>query len=146
MKSPNANLTILFPNRGNPRAVTRRGDWVQFSAVVAAVADGVDEGGLTLLDLLDGAFERELEIVGVFDWAFGVPTHRSSEPGEIRIGAEEIHADVRAVRIGAAGSSQNELMIPVVIVGAIVKHDDEHRDLVLGRDPERSGVEHEIAV
>ena len=76
MKSPNANLTILFPNRGNPRAVTRRGDWVQCSAVIAAVANGIDEGRLTLLDLLDGAFERVLEIVAVFDWAFGVPAHR----------------------------------------------------------------------
>ena len=114
--------------------------------MVAAVADGVDEGGFTLFHLLDGAFQRGLEVVGVFDWTFGVPAHGSRETREIRVGAEEIHADVRAVGIGAAGPSQNELMVPVIIVGAIVEHHDEHRDLVLGRNPERSGIEHEIAV
>src|SRR5262245_23385463 len=115
-------------------------------AVVSSVANGVDEGGLTLLDLLDSAFKGGLEIVSIFDWAFGVPAHRSREPREIWIGAEEVHADVRAVGIGAAGSSQNELMVPVVVIGAIVEHDNEHRDFILGRDPERAGIEHQIAV
>ena len=114
--------------------------------MIAAVADGVDESGFTLFDLLDGAFERWLEIVGVLERSFGVPAHGARESCEIGIGAEEVHADMRAGRIGAAGSGEDELMVPVVVIGAIVEHDNEHWDFVLRRDPERAGVEHQIAV
>jgi len=52
------------------------------------VAYGVAEGGLALIDLFDGAVERGLEIVGVFERAFGVPAHQVRESGEIRIGTD----------------------------------------------------------
>jgi hypothetical protein len=48
--------------------------------------------------------------------------------------------------VGAAGSGQNELVVPVVVIGAVVEHHGKHRDFVLGRDPEGAGVEHQIAV
>ncbi len=114
--------------------------------MVPAVADGVDESGFALLDLFDGAFERAFQIVGVFERAFGIPAHRFRQSGEVGIGIIKIHADMRARWIGAAGSSQNELMVPIVVISAVVEHDDEHRDLVFCRDPERAGIEHEIAV
>ena len=71
--------------------------------MVSAVADGVDESGFTLLDLFDGAFQRGFQVIGVFEWAFGIPAHGAGEAGEIGIGPEKIHADMRAARIGAAG-------------------------------------------
>src|SRR6185503_8849858 len=81
--------------------------------VVSSVTDGVDEGGFALLDLLDGAFNRRTEVVGVFERAFGVPAHRSCQTREVGIGIVEIHADVRARRIGAASFGENDLMVPV---------------------------------
>ena len=114
--------------------------------MVSAITDGVDEGGLALLDLFDGALECRLEIVGVFERAFAVPAHRFRQAGEVGIRTVEIHADMRAVGVRAAGSGKNQLMVPVVVVSAIVEHHDKHRDLVFRRDPERAGVEHEIAV
>ena len=39
-----------------------------------------------------------------------------------------------------------DLVLPVVVVGAVVVHHDQHRDLVLGRHPQRAGIEHQVAV
>lgn len=128
-----------------PRRQTAREDCPVLS-VVSAVTDGVDESGLAFFDLLDGALERRLEVVAAFERSLRIPAHRFRQAGEIGIGTKEIHADMRAVGVGAASSGQDELMIPVIIVRAIVEHHDEHRDLILGCDPERAGVEHEIAV
>ena len=33
-----------------------------------------------------------------------------------------------------------------LMVGAVVVHDVEHRDLVMRRRPQRAGIEHEVAV
>ena len=66
--------------------------------------------------------------------------------GEVRIGIVEVHADMGARRVGAAGSRQDELVVPVVVVGAVVEHDDEHGNFIFCRDPERAGIEHEIPV
>ena len=72
-------------------------------SVISPVADRVDESGFALFDLLNGAFERGFQVIGVFEWAFGIPAHGAGEAGEIGIGPEKIHADMRAARIGAAG-------------------------------------------
>ena len=82
-------------------------------SVAAPVADGVDEGGLALLDLLDGALERGLKFVGAFEGSFAVPAHGAREAREIGIRIEEVHADMGAAGIGAAGSGQNQLVVPI---------------------------------
>src|SRR5439155_21143607 len=48
---------------------------------------------------------------------------------------------VRAALLG-----DPELMLPVVVVRAVVVHDDEHRQFEVGRGPQRPGIEKEIAV
>jgi hypothetical protein len=60
--------------------------------VISSVADGVDQSGFALLDLLDGALERGFEIVAVFEWAFGVPAHQVRQASEIRFGIVEVDA------------------------------------------------------
>jgi len=114
--------------------------------VISAIAHGVDEGGFALLDLFDGALERGFEIVGVFERAFGIPAHGFRQAREVRIGIVEIHTDMRARRIGAASFCQDDLMIPVVVVSPVVEHDDQHGNFIFRRDPERGGVEHQIAI
>ena len=48
--------------------------------------------------------------------------------------------------VGAAHARHPDLVLPVVVIGAVVVHHHQHRDLVLGGDPERAGVEHQVAV
>src|SRR3989338_10403048 len=78
-------------------------------SVAAPVADGVHQGVLALLDLLDGALERGLKFVGAFEGSFAVPAHGARETREIGIRIVEVHADMGAGRIGAAGSGQDEV-------------------------------------
>lgn len=61
--------------------------------MVASIVHGVDEGGLSLFDLLDGAPERGFEIVGVFKRVFGESAHRSRETDKVWVGIVEIHAE-----------------------------------------------------
>ena len=39
-----------------------------------------------------------------------------------------------------------DLVRPVVVIGAVVVHHDQHRDFVFRGDPQRAGVEHQVAV
>ena len=66
--------------------------------------------------------------------------------GEIGRRGFEVHTDMGAGRIGAALVRHVYLMGPVVVVGAVVVHHDQHRDVILDRHPERAEVEHQIAV
>ena len=65
---------------------------------------------------------------------------------EIRLRPEQVHADMGLGLVGAAQPRHADLVLPVVVIGAVVVHHDQHRDLVLGGDPERAGVEHQVAV
>ena len=87
----------------SPRRLAARGVSPNLLPVISAIADGVDEGGFALLDLFDGALERRFEIIGIFEGAFGIPAHGFRQAGEVGIGIVEIHADMRARRIRAAG-------------------------------------------
>src|ERR671922_2392006 len=104
MSQPDHTPVGCFWRDPLPRGTRCRGDGSQVLSVISAVADRVDEGGLAFFHLLDGALERGVEIVAVFERAFGIPTHGFREAGEVRIRAEEVHADVRAIGVGAAGS------------------------------------------
>src|SRR5579884_3265466 len=106
----------------------------------------VDQRGLARLDLCDRPLERRLEIVGVVDRAFGPPARRAGEAGEVWRRSKQIRADMGAADIRAAGARHDDLMVPVVVIGAVVVHDDEQRDLVFRGDPQRAGVVHQVAV
>src|SRR6516164_5927470 len=85
----------------------------------------VDQRRLAVLDLRDRPLKRRLEIVGVLDGAFGPPAHRAGEAGEVGRRSKQIHADMCAARIRAAGARHDDLMVPVVVIGAVVVHDDQ---------------------
>ena len=48
--------------------------------------------------------------------------------------------------VGTAQLRHPDLVLPIVVIGTVVVHHHEHRDLVLGSHPERAGIEHEIAI
>ena len=69
--------------------------------MISPVADGVDEGGLALLDLLDGALERRFQIVGIIERAFGIPAHRTRDPGTRRAArARAVRREETPARVG----------------------------------------------
>jgi hypothetical protein len=51
-----------------------------------------------------------------------------------------------AAQIRTAGARHDDLMVPVVVIGTVVVHDDQQRDLVFRRHPQRAGVVHQVAV
>ncbi len=61
-------------------------------------------------------------------------------------GPKEVHADVGAGFRGTTLAGHADLVFPIVVVGPVVEHDHQERDLVLGGEPERAQVEHQIAV
>ena len=61
-------------------------------------------------------------------------------------GSVDIHADIGAFDRRAALAGDRDLVLPVVVIGAVVVHHAEERDLVLGREPQRADIEHQIAV
>ena len=64
----------------------------------------VDQRRLACLNLRHRPLKRRLQIVGVLDRTFGPPPHRAGEAGEVGRRSKQIHADMGAVRIGAAGA------------------------------------------
>ena len=67
--------------------------------MIPSIAHRVDERGLALFDLLDGALQCTFQIVAVFEGAFAVPAHRFRQTGEVGIRAVEVHADISTVRL-----------------------------------------------
>jgi hypothetical protein len=75
----------------------------------------VDQRRLTIFDLRDRHLKRRLESVGILDGAFGPPAHRAGEAGEVGRRSKQIHADMGAAQIRAAGARHDDLMVPVPI-------------------------------
>src|SRR5262252_3483543 len=89
----------------------------------------VDQRRHALLDLPDRSLKRRLEIIGVLDGTFGPPAHRAGETGEVGRRSKQIHADMGAAYIRTAGPRHYQLMVPIVVISAIVVHDDQQWDL-----------------
>ena len=92
--------------------------------------------------LLDGATQCGADSDGILDGAFGVPANSFGDVGEIGRWRFEVHADMCARWIGAALVRHVYLMRLVVVVGSVVIHDHQHRDVVLDRHPERAQIKH----
>src|SRR5437762_3114396 len=54
--------------------------------------------------------------------------------------------DVGPRLVGAALLGDAKLMLPIVVVGAVVVHDREHRQPKIRRGPKRAGIEQQVAV
>src|SRR3989441_9433827 len=94
----------------------------------------------------DRPLERRGDALRLVDRTLRVPPHGLGHRREIRIGIAHVHADVRARYRRAAQLRHPDLMLPVVVVRAVVVHDDQERDAVFRRDPHRARVEHQVAV
>src|SRR5256714_295791 len=109
--------------------------------------DRVQQCGPALAaDHLDRSPERGADGGGIVDRALAVPAERLREQREVRRGLRQVHAEVGLRLVGAAPVGDPELVLPVVVVRAVVVHDQEHRELLVRDRPERSGVEQEIPV
>src|SRR2546425_11269472 len=100
--------------------------------------DGIEEGWRAGLHLGDRAFERRSNLPRVIDRSFGVPAHRARHGREVGRRLVHVPANVRALDRRAAQFGHPDLMLPVVVVGAVVVHDDQKRNPVLRRDPHRA--------
>src|SRR5712692_10638547 len=82
--------------------------------------DSVEKSRLTGLHLGDRALERSSDLPGVIDRSFGVPAHRARHRREVGRRLVHVHADVRALDRRAAQLRHADLVLPVVVVGAVV--------------------------
>src|SRR5439155_13431102 len=97
------------------RGRTRRG------ASLAKPRHAIDEGGLAFFHLGDGAPQGGTHLAAVFNGALGVPAHAAGQAGEVDGGAAHVHAYVGALGWRAAHASHADLVLPIVVVGAIVE-------------------------
>jgi hypothetical protein len=65
---------------------------------------------------------------------------------KIRRRVHDVHADIGALFRRAALTGDRDLVLPIIVIGAIVVHHAEQRHLVLRREPKRARIEHQIAV
>ena len=61
-------------------------------------------------------------------------------------GIVDLLTDTRVLHGCTAMACDADLVLEVVVVGAVVVHHDQQRDPAVRRGPERSGVVHEVAV
>src|SRR6266849_10381091 len=92
---------------------------------LALLCDRVEQRRRPRLHLGGRALERRGDLPGVVDRSFCVPAHRPGHRREVRRGFVHVHADVRARYRRAAQLGHPDLVLPVVVVGAVVVHDDE---------------------
>src|SRR5882757_1598788 len=141
---------IGVPMRPAPTTPTAFRPWGTaaffMTGLLALLRDGVEQRRCPGLYLGDRALERRGDVLRLVDRAFRVPAHGLRHRGEVRFGVAHVYADVRALDRRAAQLGHPDLVLPVVVVGAVVVHDDQQRDAVLRRNPHRARVEHEIAV
>jgi len=96
----------------------------ELGILTTAPDDRVHQRRFTGFDLRDGALDRRADLCRIFDGPFGVPADAFCNVRKVRRRAFEIHAYVRARRIGAALMRHVDLMRPIVVVGAVIVHDD----------------------
>src|SRR5256886_13243736 len=96
-----------------------------------------ERGTLLAPDDLERALESGAYLRGIGDRALGVPAERAREHREIGSRVVELLTDARVLLRRAAVLRHAELMLPVVVVGAVVVHDDQERDAVMCGGPER---------
>jgi hypothetical protein len=108
--------------------------------------DGVHQRRDAALDRGDGAVERAADVGRVLDRPFRMPAEAARDGREIGRRVEYVHADMSPLHRRAALPGNRDLMLPVIIIGAVVMHDAQERHLVLGGEPQRADVEHQVAV
>src|SRR2546430_14318069 len=115
--------------------------------LVTVTADRVDERRAFLCtNHLDRALESRTYLRGIGDRTLGVPAERTREHREVGRRVVDLLTDARVLLRRAAMLRDPELMLPVVVVGAVVVHDDQQRDAVVRGGPERARVVQEITV
>src|SRR5439155_14973052 len=93
------------------------------SFFLALLRDRIEKGRLARFHLGDRALERRRDVLRLVDRALRVPSHGLCHRREIRIGVAHVHSDVRALYRRAAQLRHPDLVLPVVVVGAVVVHE-----------------------
>src|SRR5688572_19608881 len=145
-KCTKVTKNFLLMNSSLRALCVLRGEGLVLRVLAAAPDDGVYQRRLAVLDLCDCSLYCRADFGGIFDGTLGVPADPFGNMREIGRRAFEIHADIGARGIGAALMRHVNLMRPVVVIGAVVIHNDQHWNLILDRHPERAKIEHQVAV
>ena len=112
------------------------------SPLFVLMRDRVNECRLPALHRFDPALERGRNVLRLLDRALGIPAKRTGNVCKIGRRFDHVHPDVGPLDRRPALTGNRDLVLPVVVVRAVVMHDDEHRDLVVCRRPQRAQVEH----
>src|SRR5262249_53957051 len=113
---------------------------------LTSLRDHVHQRGLAALHGGVSALDRRLDLRGGGDRPLGDETPRGGELGGIDIRVLHRRAVRRAIH-GAFVETRHLLEVHhFLVIGAVVVHHDQDRDLVMRRGPEHAGPVHEIAV
>src|SRR5436190_16434786 len=105
---------------------------------LTVLRDDVDERGLAGLHPFDASLDRRPDVLRLIDRAFAIPAEALRDRRKIRGRVVDLLAEVGHAHVPLADFGHANLVLPVVVVGAIVEHDQQNRDLVMRRDPQRS--------
>jgi len=118
-----------------------------FSHGSATAAHDVHERGRSgALHVIGRAGDSRADLAGIVDGAFRVPGERAGEGREVGGRPIDLHPDVGPLQWGGPLPGEPLLVLPVVVVGTVVEHDDQQRQPVIGGDPQRARVEHQVSV
>src|SRR5262249_13269462 len=106
----------------------------------------VDERKLSLLHDVHPPREGALDVVGVEDGAFTMQTEALREHGEVRGGLLDADTDAYVLERALPQVGDRELVTDILIVGAVIEHDHQHGDVVVGGGPQRARRVQEVAV
>lgn len=153
-RSARIGAHVFYRRPGAPQRVVAARDAQppadDFAAQLALVkgwngAD-VEDGDTALFDLADRPAERSLEVARADDRAFGPGSEAARHGGEVDRRVRHALADPGILGRAAAMMRDLDLMLLVVAPRAVVVDDDQQRDAVVDRRPQRARVHDEVSV
>src|SRR5712692_3981703 len=108
--------------------------------------DDIHQRRLAALNYLDGAPDGGAEVLGIFDRTLAVHAHAPRQLRVMDVGVLERRADVGAGDAAIVAVAHALQVHDLLVVRAVVVHDTQHRDAVMGGGPQNARRVHQIAV
>src|ERR1700737_5092130 len=119
---------------------------VRMALLLTRLSDDVDQHGFAHLDRIHAAFDCDRQILRIGDWTDPDMTQGFRELRVIDVRIPDCCADMRILDAALAPIGHALKMHDLLMVGAVVPHDGEHRNLMMRRRPERAWGIHGVAV
>src|SRR5262249_33781006 len=108
--------------------------------------DDVNDNRLAFLDDIDALLQRRPEIGRMLDGTDAGNAHRIREFGEADVWIADRGGDMPTVHPALTPSRHTLQVHDLLMIGAVVVHDGEHRYLMVRARPDRAGRIHAVAV